>query len=145
MTALNGDVTKWRLFAAAVDNLLASGICALIAARIPGELTTVARGVFAAIGYLAYFLIQEGLWHTTLGKRAFGLVLTRLDDRPVGWSAAWWRTVLRVIEVNPLLFGALPAVLTAIWSKRKQRLGDMLAGTVVVRLKALNAEAGARA
>jgi uncharacterized RDD family membrane protein YckC len=145
MTALNGDVTKWRLFAAGLDNLFASIICMLIAAKLPGGLSGIARWVIAAVGYLAYFLIQEGLWHTTLGKTAFGLVLVRLDDRPVGWGAAGWRTALRIVEVNPLLVGAIPAVLTAIRSKRKQRLGDMLAGTVVVRRRALSAEAAPRA
>jgi uncharacterized RDD family membrane protein YckC len=39
---------------------------------------------------------------------------------------------LRIIEVNPLLFGGIPAGIAVILSRRKQRIGDLLAGTVVV-------------
>ncbi|MCP3963087.1 MAG: hypothetical protein GY719_35050 [bacterium] len=42
------------------------------------------------------------------------------------------RTLLRVFEVNPLLFGSLPAGLLVAFTKKHQRLGDSLAGTVVV-------------
>jgi uncharacterized RDD family membrane protein YckC len=40
--------------------------------------------------------------------------------------------LLRLVEVNPLLVGGLPAGIVAVLSPRKQRLGDMLAGTLVV-------------
>jgi uncharacterized RDD family membrane protein YckC len=40
--------------------------------------------------------------------------------------------LLRILEVNPLLIGALPASIAILSSKRRQRIGDMLAGTVVV-------------
>jgi uncharacterized RDD family membrane protein YckC len=142
---LNGEATKWRVFAGAVDNLFATILCVLIAAKLPGELSAVTRWGIAAAGYLAYFLIQEAVWRTTLGKRAFGLVVARLDGQSVGWREAGWRTVLRILEVNPLLFGAIPGGLAVTWSKRKQRLGDMLAGTVVVRRKALTGRDTARA
>ena len=39
---------------------------------------------------------------------------------------------MRLLEVNPLLFGGLPAGIAILTSERKQRIGDMLAGTVVV-------------
>jgi uncharacterized RDD family membrane protein YckC len=37
------------------------------------------------------------------------------------------------VEVNPILLGALPAALAGVFSKRHQRFGDMLGGSVVVR------------
>jgi uncharacterized RDD family membrane protein YckC len=39
---------------------------------------------------------------------------------------------MRVIEVNPVLLGALPAGIAIISSDLKQRMGDSLAGTLVV-------------
>ncbi len=42
------------------------------------------------------------------------------------------RTVFRLIEVNPLLAGGVPAGIVAAISKRKQRLGDLVANTYVI-------------
>jgi uncharacterized RDD family membrane protein YckC len=39
---------------------------------------------------------------------------------------------LRIIEVNPLLLGGIPAGIVVISTSRKQRIGDLLAGTIVV-------------
>lgn len=84
------------------------------------------------IGYLGYFVVLEGLWSRTIGKYLQGLVVRKLDGSPAGWKAAIIRSVLRIIEINPVFFGGIPAGLILIASERKQRLGDMLAGTVVV-------------
>jgi uncharacterized RDD family membrane protein YckC len=139
MPDLQGDATKERLFAAAVDNTVATLFAIPLAARLPVPLSPVARGVILVVAFLGYFFFQEGLWGATLGKRLFGLRVVRLDGQPAGWLPVLWRTILRIVEVNPILFGALPGGLAVTWSKRKQRLGDMLARTVVVRRIELNA------
>jgi uncharacterized RDD family membrane protein YckC len=51
---------------------------------------------------------------------------------PCGWRAALVRTLLRVVEANPLLSGGLPAGLAILASKRNQRLNDLAAGTLVI-------------
>jgi uncharacterized RDD family membrane protein YckC len=142
MNGVVGDGTKTRLFAAMVDNTIATILCVVIAARLPLPLPSPGRWLIAAAAYLAYFLIQEATWGRTIGKQIFGLRVLRIDGEPAGWREAIWRTLLRVVEVNPLLLGAIPGGLAVTWSKRRQRLGDMLAGTVVARAGAL---AGARA
>ena len=136
---LVGNATKERLFAATIDNFLAMMICVLFASRLPGDLSPLARWGIAGAAYLTYFLVQEAIWGTTIGKRVFHLRVSRLDGSEVGWSDTIWRTLLRVLEVNPLLAGAIPGGLAVAFSKRKQRLGDMLAGTVVVHQKVLEA------
>ena len=145
MPELQGDATKERLFAAGIDNACATLLAIPMASRIPGPFSPVARGVILIVVFLGYFLLQEAIWGATLGKRVFGLRVVRLDGTPAGWSAAFWRTILRVLEVNPVLFGAIPGGLAVTWSKRKQRLGDMLAHTVVVRRADLVQEEQARA
>ena len=97
------------------------------------------------VAYLGYFFVQEGMWGATVGTRVFGLRVVRLDGGSAGWSASFWRTILRVLEVNPILFGAIPGGLAVTRSKRKQRLGDMLARTIVVRRSELVERAAARA
>jgi uncharacterized RDD family membrane protein YckC len=42
------------------------------------------------------------------------------------------RTLFRLIEVNPILAGGLPAGIAVIATRGKQRLGDMAAGTYVL-------------
>ena len=68
----------------------------------------------------------------TFGKYFQGLIVRKLNGQRCDWKAACIRGVLRVIEVNPLLLGGIPAGLVVIATDQKQRLGDLLAGTVVV-------------
>lgn len=128
---LTGVATKRRFFAMVVDNPLAMLVSVLPASRLPEEMGH-ARWVVVVGTYLAYYLIQEGAWSTTLGKRLVGLRVARLDGSDCGWAAAALRTVTRVDEVNPLVLGVLPGGLAAALSKRHQRIGDMLARCVVV-------------
>jgi uncharacterized RDD family membrane protein YckC len=115
----------------AVDNLVAMLISLLLAAQLPDSVGQ-ARWAIVVATYLGYYLIQEGLWATTLGKRVFGLRVSRVDGASPGWGGALWRTLTRVIEVNPLLLGVLPGGLAVALTERHQRLGDILARTVVV-------------
>jgi uncharacterized RDD family membrane protein YckC len=85
--------------------------------------------------YLGYFFLSEALWSRTPGKYLQGLVVVDAGGRRCGWSAALIRTLLRVVEANPLLFGGIPAGLAILASKRNQRLGDLAAGTLVVSAK----------
>jgi uncharacterized RDD family membrane protein YckC len=145
MSDLQGDATKTRLFAAMFDNACATLLSIPLAARFPAPLPPVARGAILVMAYLGYFFVQEGMWGATLGKRVFGLRVVRLDGGPAGWSASFWRTIFRVLEVNPIMFGAIPGGLAVTRSKRRQRLGDMLARTVVVRRSELVERGEARA
>jgi uncharacterized RDD family membrane protein YckC len=128
---LTGDGTKRRVFAMAVDNLAAMTLAALVGSNAPVADGQV-RGVLAVLCYLAYYFVQEGTWSTTIGKRLFGLTVRGIDGSPARWHASGIRTVTRLVEVNPLILGVLPGGLLVAFSKRHQRLGDMLAGTVVV-------------
>jgi uncharacterized RDD family membrane protein YckC len=86
-------------------------------------------GIVAA---LLYFPITEGLWGRSLGKLATGMIVVNEAGRPPGLGRALVRTLTRLIEVNPLLFGGLPAGLLVLLTEKRQRLGDLLAGTYVL-------------
>jgi uncharacterized RDD family membrane protein YckC len=126
-----GDASKARLIAVFIDHLLAFGLMMLMVAFVPESLPVIKATLFFVV-YLAYFVVLEGLWSRTLGKYFQGLMVRKLDGSRCDWKAALIRGGLRIIEVNPLLLGGIPAGLVIIASKRKQRLGDILAGTVVV-------------
>lgn len=83
---------------------------------------------------LLYFVVLEGRWGVTLGKLATKIRVVDLQGRAPGYGRAVVRMLLRLIEVNPLLAGGVPAGVIASCSKTKRRLGDMLAGTYVLYL-----------
>lgn len=67
----------------------------------------------------------------TLGKLALGLRVVREDGGPIGFRHALVRGLLAVVEVWAS-FGSV-ALVTSLVSAKGRRLGDFLAGTVVVR------------
>lgn len=72
----------------------------------------------------------------TPGKRALGLAVVQVDGRPVGWSQSMLRNVLRAVDFLPL--GYMAGLLSLLGSPDFQRLGDRVAGTVVIHVR--NAE-----
>jgi len=135
-----GNTSKERLIAVFIDHILAFGLMMFIVALVP-ESFTVLKAVLFFLVYLGYFVVLEALWSRTLGKFFQGLVVRKLDGSRCDWKAALIRGGLRLLEVNPLLLGGLPAGIAIISTERKQRIGDILAGTVVVSNKINWAEA----
>jgi uncharacterized RDD family membrane protein YckC len=129
-----GDASKARLWAAIVDNLIASALAVLVASRVPA-LAETTRWVVAGTVFLGYFLLLEGMWQATVGKALFGLRVATLQGGPGGWRAALIRTLLRVLEVNPIVLGGLPAGLAIMLTPRRQRIGDGLADVLVTRAR----------
>lgn len=85
-----------------------------------------------------YFIVLEAKLGWTVGKLATGLRVVDDSGRSPGLRAAVIRTILRLFEVNPFLFGGIPAGIAVNYSKARQRLGDMAAGTYVVSKKELD-------
>jgi uncharacterized RDD family membrane protein YckC len=85
---------------------------------------------------LAYFVLLETVWNgQTLGKKLIGIQVVREDGRPIDFSTAIIRNILRVVD--GLIFYLVGAIL--IWrSPIKQRLGDRIAHTVVIKTSQSN-------
>jgi uncharacterized RDD family membrane protein YckC len=128
---LVGEASKERFIAASVDGSIGFGLMFAVAILFP-EGFPVIKVMFCILIYFAYFIVFEALWSRTPGKYFQGLTVRRLDGSRCDWKAAIIRCATRLIEINPILLGGLPAGLIMISSERKQRLGDILAGTVVV-------------
>ncbi|MFO8075059.1 MAG: RDD family protein [Egibacteraceae bacterium] len=67
----------------------------------------------------------------TPGKAAMGLRVVTVEGAPVGFRHAAIRAALGLVDFA--LTSGFAAVITALVSQRSQRLGDHVAGTVVVR------------
>jgi uncharacterized RDD family membrane protein YckC len=131
---IKGDASKRRFFAANLDAALALTVGMGLGSSLPGASPSV-RGAILCLTYLGYFIGCEAVWAKTPGKRLFGLHVLQLDGQPCTGGQAVIRGLLRVLDANPLFFGGLPAVAIVLLTRRNQRLGDLLAGTVVVRTK----------
>jgi uncharacterized RDD family membrane protein YckC len=79
---------------------------------------------------LGYYILCEAVTGMTLGKRLVGIRVVADDGHHVGLNAAVVRNLLRPIDGLVLyLVGAI----FVLASRRSQRLGDHVAGTLVVR------------
>jgi uncharacterized RDD family membrane protein YckC len=136
MNGLIGDSSKKRMLAVGIDGSLAI-VLSLIAAGMVNSFGGAAVITALCSAHFAYFFVFEALWSRTPGKYLFGLRVCQLDGSRCTLRSAMLRTLFRVIEVNPILLGALPAGIMLLVTKRKQRLGDLLAGTVVISNKIL--------
>jgi len=96
-----------------------------------------------AIWILAYFVLQfgyfaifESIWNgQTIGKRQMQIRVIKDDGRPITVYDAVARNLLRLVDSLPGIYGV--GIVSMIFSKQNKRLGDYVAGTVVVHEKKL--------
>jgi uncharacterized RDD family membrane protein YckC len=89
-------------------------------------------------GYFAFF---EWLWNgQTPGKRLLKLRVIREDGRPITFWEAAVRNLLRTFDMMPAPFYSI-GLISVFLSLSDQRVGDMVAGTVVVREREAEAPA----
>ena len=99
-------------------------------------------GVFVAFLLVGVFLVQfayDVLFETlaagrTPGKRWTGLRVVKVGGVPVGFVASALRNILRIVDALPGFY--LVGILSVLFTKNNQRLGDLAAGTIVVRERA---------
>lgn len=136
-----------RFLAAFLDSLILGSIClatlivglfllgALDVAKAPKLLTgSVSSILLVLVGILftGYKLLFEAIWNgQTLGKRLVGIRVVQENGLPVEFAQVLVRHLLRLVDFLPSLY--FLGVLCILASRRGQRLGDMVAGTVVVR------------
>jgi uncharacterized RDD family membrane protein YckC len=88
--------------------------------------------LIAVLAYWGYFTLFEALrFGQTPGKRYVGIRAVRDTGHPINLGAAGARGLLRAVDLFPPLL-LLDALLIA-FHPRAKRLGDLVAGTIVVR------------
>jgi uncharacterized RDD family membrane protein YckC len=87
--------------------------------------------VGAGVEFAYHFLMEWGFgW--TVGKRVMGIRVTELDAGRLGCRGALLRNLIRVID-GTLPFGWLLGIGAMLRTTRRQRLGDIVARTLVLR------------
>jgi uncharacterized RDD family membrane protein YckC len=138
-----------RCLAMVLDTLLqiAAGLVLLL---IGALLLSFARAIVAVLGswveavvifaaffiYYAYFALFEALWNgQTPGKRWIHIRVIHDSGRPIGVQQALARNLLRIVDQLPAMYGV--GLVTALISKQNRRVGDYVAGTIVVHERPL--------
>lgn len=121
---------------ATIIDMIVLGVVAWVVALFTGGTTATGfelQGAPALLMFLialAYYVAMEARLGWTLGKRAIGIKVVKLDGAPLDWQASIIRNLLRVVD--GLFFYLVGAIM--VWtSKQRQRLGDRAAATLVVR------------
>lgn len=104
-----------------------------VAQAIVGPWTTGATLIALVLGYWGYFVFFEAIWDgQTPGKRIAKLRVVREGGHSVTVAASAARNLLRIVDMQPGLLHVV-AVGSSVFDQRGRRLGDLVAGTIVVQ------------
>jgi uncharacterized RDD family membrane protein YckC len=115
-----------RVGAAVLDAIILSVLNALLTFVSSSPLASVLSLVF---GWLYYALQESGSSQATIGKKALGIKVTRLDGGQISFGQATGRYFGKILSGIILLIGYL----MMLWDDKKQTLHDKLASTLVVK------------
>jgi uncharacterized RDD family membrane protein YckC len=95
----------------------------------PGLIRTAA---FVLGAYFLYYFLMEWRLGWTVGKLILGLKVTGADGSRLSFQGALIRSLVRLVDAE-MLFLNLVGCALILSTKRRQRLGDVLARTVVIQ------------
>lgn len=133
-----------RFLAAIIDTiiiLIMEGLLLLVLSLLSSRLG-VADSITTAIAVVGSFAVLWGFYLVaemlsngqSPGKRVIGLRVVREGGRPITFTASALRNIIRFVDFLPLFYGI--GVITMFVDGRARRLGDLAAGTLVVRERA---------
>ncbi len=118
--------------------LIAATVLGLVAGVESGALLLGLISLMVTLEIVGYYVLFETLTGRTPGKAALGLRVTGANGEPLGFGAAAVRNLVRIVDFLPFGYGL--GLVTMLLSPQNQRLGDMAAGTLVVRERFAEAE-----
>jgi uncharacterized RDD family membrane protein YckC len=102
--------------------------------KVGSSITVLLTILLVGVPWIFYHLLSEIFFNgQSIGKRARDLKVIRLDGTQPSLGDYLLRWLLRLIDIS-LMSGAV-AVITILINGKGQRLGDLAAGTTVVRVK----------
>ncbi|QLD84904.1 RDD family protein [Natronomonas halophila] len=130
-----GDVVFKRIAAFLIDAVLFGvvfGVFTNIVATISETLGLLVGGL-ATVLFFAYFIYFEAEYGQTVGKMLMDIMVVTEDGNPIDYRESAIRTVLRIVDALPFFY--LVGLAAIYFTDRNQRLGDLLADTIVVETK----------
>ena len=125
-----------RFLAALVDHgLFVGAMYVVFRLLLDTDASRAAERIFLTTATLflwLYYIAFERFWNgQTPGKRLLGVRVVQEAGRPVTLLASVIRNLVRVVDFFPALYGF--GILSMFIDKRTRRIGDLAAGTLVVR------------
>lgn len=100
---------------------------------VSGDMATGIRMLLMFMISVAYAVALEWFWHgQTVGKRLLGLRVQDADGLRLRFSQILIRNLLRAVDSLPVLY--MVGVVAVLVTRRAQRLGDIAANTMVIRI-----------
>ncbi len=115
-----------------VVGFIAILVLVLTDTTLPDGLATSMLVILVPGWYFGYFAVSETLWRgRTIGKAALGLRVVTKEGGPVRFRHAAVRALLGLVDFA--LGSGFFAILLILLTRDNQRLGDLVAGTLVLR------------
>lgn len=135
------DVTV--MFVVLTSILTVAGVVGAATSPADEEGGAVLAAVMLAIGTFLVLVVWPTAWEVatkgrSIGKMALGLRVVTVDGAPIQVRHALVRGLVGLVEI--VLTSGIVAVAVALGSQRFRRLGDHLAGTVVIRERGAGAQ-----
>jgi uncharacterized RDD family membrane protein YckC len=123
---------RWRISAAIIDNLLLYfgylGLCLVLHWRV----ANVDHLLVFLVGSVAYHFLLESRDGQTIGKRQYGLRVVTVDGGRASPGAVAIRSAVRIFDQLPVMYVSGLVSMVRTGPSRRQRIGDVAAGTMVV-------------
>jgi uncharacterized RDD family membrane protein YckC len=88
--------------------------------------------IWAATAFV-YFVGMETALGKTIGKAILGIRVVRQDGRPCSFGCVLLRNVMRVVDAFPYVIPYVVGFIVLATNDGQRRVGDVVAGTTVVR------------
>ena len=132
-----GEVLAHRVVAIIIDSIVMTLLVIMFAFfGLVGALAGPFFVILAMAGAISltffYAFLLEGYMGQTIGKKIMGIVVVKENGDPCDYLSSFVRNLLRIIDG---IFVYLVGLIVILVSDKNQRIGDHIAGTIVVRAK----------
>ena len=90
-------------------------------------------GGFGSLVFLLYFVYFEAEYGQTVGKMVMDIVIVMENGDAISYRESAIRTLLRIVDALPFFY--IVGLVAIYVTDRNQRLGDIVADTVVVKAR----------
>jgi uncharacterized RDD family membrane protein YckC len=133
---------RWRLRAASLDYLIVYCGFLLLCLVLHWRVADIGHLLLLTVAVAAYHFVLESRDGQTIGKRRYGLRVVSVDGGPASPKEVALRSVLRVIDQFPVCYASGLISLVRTGPARRQRIGDVAAGTKVIAVDGIAARRG---
>jgi uncharacterized RDD family membrane protein YckC len=115
-----------------VAGLVESQLSILTGSNAPASVIAALASLLAFVILWGYYMVFEMVWNgQSIGKRAVRLRVVREGGQPITFVSSAIRNLIRIVDFLPSFYGV--GVIAMFIDPRARRLGDLAAGTLVVR------------